>query len=230
MAANWKEYQEEAAEFFRALGLHAQTDITVQGVRTTHDVDVLVKSHHAGFDVTWIVECKHWNSKVSKLHVLALREIVSDVGADRGILLAENGFQSGAVEAAALTNVHITSLANVRKTASADVYSMRLRELYDRVEVCKEQYWDIPKARRIACSLRPDVGEGGYSGANVIELIGYLLKKAFRGIYPIELDTLFKFSAPSAPTMLESAEELFAFLEPLIEELEGKLKNCVDVE
>jgi hypothetical protein len=37
--------------------------------------------------------------------VLALRQIVTDVGADRGILLSEKGFQSGAVEAATLTNV-----------------------------------------------------------------------------------------------------------------------------
>lgn len=59
MATAWKDYQEEAAAFFRELGLDAQTDVTIQGVRTTHDVDVLVKSHHVGFDVTWIVECKH---------------------------------------------------------------------------------------------------------------------------------------------------------------------------
>lgn len=136
MADIWKEYQEEAATFFRVLGLDAETDVTIRGVRTTHDIDVLVKSHHAGFDVTWIVECKQWNSRVSKLHVLALREIVADLGADRGILLAESGFQSGAIEAAALTNVHITSLAEVRRTARAEVFSMRLRELYDRIEAC----------------------------------------------------------------------------------------------
>src|SRR5439155_25089010 len=76
LAMDWKDYQEEAAEFFRKLGLEAQTDVKVKGVRTTHDIDVLVKSHHAGFDITWIVECKQWKSKVSKLHVLALREIV----------------------------------------------------------------------------------------------------------------------------------------------------------
>ena len=36
----WKEYQEEAAEFFRSLGLLATTDQTLRGVRTEHDVDV----------------------------------------------------------------------------------------------------------------------------------------------------------------------------------------------
>ena len=92
MTIAWKEYQEEAASFFRSLGLDASTDVTVEGVRTTHDIDVLVKSHHVGFEITWLVECKHWKTPVSKLHVLALREIVADVGADRGILLSEAGF------------------------------------------------------------------------------------------------------------------------------------------
>src|SRR5476649_2559669 len=100
MMPPWKEYQQEAADFFRSLGLTASTDITLQGVRTTHDIDVLVTIDVAGFDVRWIVECKYWKTAVTKLHVLALREIVSDLGADRGIVLCEMGFQKGAVEAA----------------------------------------------------------------------------------------------------------------------------------
>jgi len=82
----WRGYQEEAAELFRSLGLDASTNVSIAGVRTTHDVDVLVRSHHAGFDVLWLVECKLWKTPISKLHVLALREIVADTGADRGIL------------------------------------------------------------------------------------------------------------------------------------------------
>jgi hypothetical protein len=113
----WRQYQEKAAAFFRALGLEAETDVTINGVRATHDVDVLVRSHHAGFDITWIVECKHWSTPVSKVHVLALREIVNDSGRDRRIPLAENGFQSGAIEAAALTNVQVTSLAELTISA-----------------------------------------------------------------------------------------------------------------
>ena len=65
--------------------------------------------------------------------MLALRQIVAEVGADRGILLSEAGFQSVAVEAARLTNVHVTSLLDLRGTASADIIAMRLRELFDRV-------------------------------------------------------------------------------------------------
>jgi restriction system protein len=140
----------------------------VFGVRTTHDIDVFVRSHHVGFDVVWIVECKHWGRRVDKLHVLALREIVTDLGADRGILLSEAGFQSGAKDAATLTNVHISSLASLRGTASEEFTAMRLRELYDRIEACRERYWKIPKGTRIECRLRPDVGAGGYAGDHVI--------------------------------------------------------------
>ncbi|WP_205853046.1 restriction endonuclease [Polaromonas sp. AER18D-145] len=168
MAENWNDYQEETASLFRSMGLEVSTNVTIQGVRTTHDVDVVVKSHHVGFDVTWLVECKHWKSPVSKLHVLALREIVADAGADRGILLCEAGFQSGAVEAANLTNVRVTSLENVRVIAGGDVSAMRLRELYDRAEACREGYWEIPKSKRIAQGLRHDVGEWGYSGARAL--------------------------------------------------------------
>ena len=175
MAAEWSEYQEEAAELFRSLGLEATTNVTVKGVRTTHDVDVLVKSRHAGFEVTWIVECKYWNSRVKKLHVLALREIVTDTGSDRGILLAEKGFQSGAAEAAALTNVHLTSLAETRREASAEISGMRLTELYDRVELCRVRYWSIPKSVRIDHGLRTDVFESGYSGARFLDQIEFAL-------------------------------------------------------
>ena len=228
MPKDWNDYQEEAAEFFRALGLEASTNVTVEGVRTKHDIDVLVRSRHVGFEVTWIVECKHWSSRVSKLHVLALREIVADIGADRGILLAEGGFQSGAAEAAALTNVHLISLSDARKTTSAEVFSMRLRDLYDRMDLCKERYWSISKMKRIEFGLRPDTPGHGYSGAMVISLIGDLLRKAFRGNYPIESDPMLRHATEDFPEAIDSVESLVAHIEPLISDLEHKLDTCLN--
>lgn len=226
MAADWSEYQEKAAEFFRSLGLEATTNVTIEGVRTSHDVDVLVKSRHATFEITWIVECKHWKSRVTKLHVLALREIVADTGADRGILLAENGFQIGAAEAAALTNVHLSSLSESQHEASIEILGMRLTELYDRIEACRERYWDIPKRTRIAYGLRPDVSEGGYSGAAFISLAEDILRKAFRGKYPFDTDYMSRHVAPGVPSAINSIEEAVALLEPMIDELESKLDHC----
>lgn len=220
----WQLYQEDAAAFFRLLGLSASTDVTLQGVRTKHDVDVFVELDVAGFPVRWIVECKHWKDAVSKLHVLALREIVADLGADRGILLCEAGFQEGAVEAASLTNVQVTSLASLKVTSKDTVYAVRLHELFDRVEACRQRYWDIPKRVRIDKGLRPDIGDANiYSGAHVIETSEELLRRAFRGVYPIDVDPLLSFSYPQIPAQFDSSEAVVGFLKELIDDLEAKL-------
>jgi hypothetical protein len=157
--------------------------------------------------------------------VLALREIVADIGADRGILLSETGFQSGAIEAGTLTNVHATSLAEVRKSASKEIISMRLRELYDRIEGCRERYWDISKEDRIEYGLRHDVGAVGYSGIRVIELVCDLLSKAFRGTFPLRSETLAALCTPGFEHQFTTAEEVVSALEPLVAELEARLKR-----
>jgi hypothetical protein len=223
---NWRAYQERVATFFRSLGLEATADLTVEGIRTTHAIDVFVKSFHVGFDVVWIVECKHWAKKITKLHVLALRQIVTDVGADRGILLSERGFQSGAVEAATLTNVRVTSLADLRGTASADIMAMRLRELYDRVESCKKRYWDIPKHVRIDCGLRPEVGAGGYSGNQVIDFAKDVITKALRGVYPVEVDHVYALVLWRRSRRFSNAKQIVSLIEPMIADLERKLTAC----
>lgn len=224
MAYDWQQYQEEAAEFFRSLGLTASTNVTLQGVRTKHDIDVFVTIDVAGFQVKWLVECKHWRSSVSKLHVLALREIVADLGADRGIILCEEGFQSGAVEAANLTNVQVTSLADLAVSSKSAVYAARLRELYDRTERSRERYWNIPKDVRIEKGLRFDLGDADmYSGARVVEYSGEILARAFRGSYPIQVDLLARVFNPKLPESLNSPEDVVALLEPILAELESKL-------
>lgn len=221
----WKEYQEEAAAFFRTLGLSAETDVRLSGARTSHDIDVVVKSVHVGFEITWLVECKHWKTPVSKLHVLGLRQIVIDLGADRGILLAESGFQVGATEAAALTNVQLTSLASLVDSAKHDVFAMRLRELFDRVETCNERYWDIPKDDRIARGLRPDLFEVGYSGAHMINHCRDLLAQAMRGRYPIVLESMEVLVNPNLKRNFSGLSEVVPVLEELVAELEGKLAS-----
>ncbi len=227
MANGWQEYQEEVAAFFRSLGLEATTNFRAQGVRTVHDIDVYVKSHHVGFDITWIVECKYWNKPVSKLHVLALRTIVSELGVDRGIILCEAGFQTGAVEAANLTNVHAKSLAELRGTASIDFAAMRLRELYDRVDACRTRYWELPKDARIKAGLRPGFGgDENFYGDHVITLASDLLGRAMRGAYPVSLDTLPAIVILGDGHRFESESEIRSWVEESLDKLELRLAAC----
>lgn len=227
MANDWKEYQEEAAEFFRSIGLKAETDVTLQGVRTKHDVDVYVQIDVAGFKVRWIVECKHWKSAVNKLHVMGLREIAADLGVDRGIILCESGFQSGAVEAAKLTNVQVTSLEALGKTSQEAIYAFQLQDLFDRTEKCRERYWDIPKSVRIKHGLRADTfSDDIYSGQFIVEVVSKVISKASRGIFPVESDLLDRTKVPCLPGLLCNYGEVVAVLEPLVAELESKLNTA----
>ncbi|MFM7346634.1 MAG: restriction endonuclease [Tagaea sp.] len=223
--SDWSEYQERVAGFFREIGFSAETNVRVDGVRTASDIDVLVKSKHLGFEVVWIVECKNWKAKVSKVNVFALRQIVIDVGADRGILLSESGFQSGAIEAAQLTNVHLNSLSGLIQNATEQVYSAKLADQFDRIEICRERYWDILKEDRIRLGLRPDVPDVGYSGDSVIKFCQEVLAVALRGKFPVRVDSLYALVIHGSYTDFTDARATVEALEPLIAELEEKLSH-----
>jgi hypothetical protein len=159
------------------------------------------------------------------LHVLALREIVADIGADRGILLSESGFQRGAAEAANLTNVQITSIAEMRALASESIHAMRLRELFDRAGVCYDRYWAIPKEERIRAGLRFDALEHNYSGARVVECCNDLLTRAIRGIYPFQGETLGAIIYFGKDKYFESSAEVITVVDEMITELEKRLDS-----
>jgi restriction system protein len=230
--AEWDDYQEETAEFFRSIGLEAETNVTLQGVRTSHDVDVVVRSDLFGFDLLWIIECKYWRQAVSKLHVLALREIVADLGADRGILVSESGFQSGAIEAADLTNVQLSNLAQLRVSSANALGMARLREVHDRVLRTRARYWDLDKDTRIERGLRPDVAANGYSGDRVMNAIEKALSSAFAQRFPVESADPAGWGAITTvdPEIFaaRSASELADRLEPLIDDLENRLDSAYE--
>lgn len=220
----WKDYQEEVAGFFRSLGLKAETDVRLSGARSRHDIDVLVTINVVGFDIKWLIECKRWKSPVSKLHVMALRGIVADLGADRGIILCESGFQSGAVEAANLTNVQVTSLENLTVSARDTIFAAKLREIYIRAEACKHRYWEIPKQKRIEAGLRSDLFEGDvYSAVWIIEFSLKILGKAFVGKYPVEIDPYDRWMHAAIPAKLNSHEDIARLAEKMVGEIEEKL-------
>lgn len=226
--ALWSQYQEDAAEFFRTLGMEATTNVKLEGIRTKHDVDVLVKSRHAGFDVTWVVECKRWNTRVSKLHVLALRTIVLETGSDRGILLAEKGAQSGAYEAAKLTNIHITTLHGAKNETKNEIYQMKLAELTERNEIARVRYWWLPKSTRIDYRLRADTFEHNYSGDTVTTVCRDILQVAKRGVFPIPINPMQKAAFKVPPSEIKTVEEAIAVATQLLEELEIKLNACYE--
>lgn len=116
VAGAWKEYQTKAAEFFRSIGLKAAIEHEVSGARGVHRIDVYVEGAYMGIGFRWVVECKSWKTNVPKEKVMALSSIIQHIGADRGFLLSEKGFQSGAILAARKTNIALTNLSDLSST------------------------------------------------------------------------------------------------------------------
>ncbi|MBP2159568.1 MULTISPECIES: restriction endonuclease [Asticcacaulis] len=227
MTSTWREYQQEACDFFHKLGWDAATDVAVQGVRTSHDIDVLVNIDHAGFKITWVVECKAWRRPVTKLHVMGLREIVHDIGADRGILLAESGFQSGALEASNFTNVQVTSLKALKVSTKDEVNSSGLKNLLGKLEKASYEYWEIPKEERINHKLRSGGPGQYYPGIAVIQLSRDFLGQALRGVFPIQVGGAAQMFAgiASLPTKFETVEEVIHYMTPLIDDFELRISD-----
>lgn len=139
MAPAWKEYQYDAVAQFRALGLSAEPDQRLHGVRGYHDIDVVVRGNRAGMTFLWIVECKRWKTNVPKHAVATLQSIVQDLGADRGIILSEKGFQPGAKALAKGSNVILTSLADLREDTYQEWVEYQCGALIRRVKAVRDK-------------------------------------------------------------------------------------------
>lgn len=104
--STWEELQDLVAQLLNQAGYHAVSPCTIDTVRGTVEVDVFVESPDV-FVKTIICECKFWKTPVTKEKVHAFRTVVHDSGAALGLLISRVGFQSGAVEAAKLSNVRL---------------------------------------------------------------------------------------------------------------------------
>lgn len=147
MTVHWRDHQDRAAEIFRRLGHSVSMEAVVHGARAKHVVDVYVQGSHYGLEFAWVVECKAWRARVPKEKVLVLAAVVQDVGADRGILIAESGFQIGAIRAAENTNITLSSLgdlAQITRKASVDA---TVGALHWRLEKARARLAEIKRSR-----------------------------------------------------------------------------------
>lgn len=125
----WQLYQARAAAVFERLGCSVAVDAAVEGARSTHKVDVAVRFSGWGLPQLWIVECKYLKRRVTKASVETLKSIVDDVGANKGFILSEVGFQPGAISAANITSISLLSIADLQEAVAPDVQRLLLAQL-----------------------------------------------------------------------------------------------------
>lgn len=173
---NWSEYQNKAAEFFSSLGLDTKIEHKIEGVWGTHEVDVYVSGCLSGITFSWVIECKAWKSNIPKEKVMALSAIVQDVGADKGILLSEIGFQSGAIKAARTSNIILTSIEDLSFSA--------------RNTLIENKNLEVQKAKKRLFDMRAKSEEHKYNDERLmisseLGVLDSMFEDALVGDYPI---------------------------------------------
>lgn len=213
----WSAYQEEVADFFRRLGLRAETNVRLEGARGVHDVDVVVTFRSAGIDVTWVVECKQWSRPIPKERVLILAGVMDDLGADRGLIVAESGFQAGAIRASLNTSITLTSLDDLTTNTAHERTQIQLAALKSRIASLYALTMGLWRW------APPSVPSGGIDLGQMVDLAGetfelsaLVLPKAVSDAYPIFV------RAEGAMTAAAGPEELVAVLEPHVASLESR--------
>lgn len=98
------------------MGYESHRDHTLQTVRGAVRVDVYAVKHSTPIPTIVICECKHWKKPVEQAVVYTVRSVCSDVGAHFGLIVSKVGFQSGAQETWASTNVHLLNFAEFQDT------------------------------------------------------------------------------------------------------------------
>ena len=131
---NWQQYQKDVADLFHSLGCETDVEAQVQGIRALHKIDVWVRFDHFGLRHQWVIECKNWRRPVTKEKVLALKSLIDDIGADRGILIAQSGFQLGAWRAASSTNIALMDLEELKAVTRDDFMRIALESLDHKIE------------------------------------------------------------------------------------------------
>jgi hypothetical protein len=176
-----RDYEDQTAAFFRGLGCDVNVRARIKGARATHTVDVWVVFARFGLCSKWVVECKCWQTNVPKEKVLALKALVEDVGADRGILVSQMGFQSGAVRAAELTNIHLTGLDDLKERVQEElvlstIYTMEKKTI--QLENSLHGLYVSEKTGPDSIRMKPLPGVNGREVLNTLGKLS-LLKSGF---------------------------------------------------
>lgn len=88
----------------------------VAGVDGDYILDVTVRFRALGADFLVIVECKHERRKVERQDVQILHDKIRSTGAQKGMLCSIAGFQSGAIEYAAVHGIALVQMVDGAST------------------------------------------------------------------------------------------------------------------
>ena len=100
---SWRDLQDKVGYILASCGYSVEISKKVGLVRGKKEIDVYAESS----DISIACECKYWNSRVPQDIVSSFRTVIGDMGVNKGIIVAKEGFQKGAYNVSEKTNVSL---------------------------------------------------------------------------------------------------------------------------
>jgi len=192
--------------------------ISVPGARGVHAIDVWVVFERFGLEQRWAVECKLWKRRIPKSEVQSFKSTVEVVGADKGIFVAENGFQSGAIKAANSTNILLTKLADLQAQAETDIQSILLERLERKLIALESRTQELGEREGTKYSYHP-----GVDGRGHLRMRGQIgvLDSGFRSVKGEDFPTLVQVDESERPVYATNREEFIEMVRQALESVEA---------
>lgn len=186
-----------------AKNIEVRKNITLQGLTTSHEIDVLWEFELGSIRYLTIVQCKDHGGRVKQGDLLLFRGVLADLpGQPRGVVVARSGFQSGAHDVARSSGI---ALYQMRPPKSSDwdgcikTVEIEMRLFHPRVKLLRlvpDQEWaQAEKARTgisetIHCAFRGEAGElklldtGGSEVGSLGDVLDGLIPRGFAPLPP----------------------------------------------
>jgi hypothetical protein len=161
----WKGHELVTKAIFEALlkldnvrNMDIRHNVKVQGITTEHQIDVLWEFEAGGVDHLAIVQVKKEKARAKKGELLLFQSVLADIpGQPRGIFVAENGYQSGALEVAGAHGIAAYEIRKIDRNTPRDpiqitIWSVGLLAL-NREKMAGEGTFLIPTLSEVQVTL-----------------------------------------------------------------------------
>lgn len=105
--SDWRQLQNEAGAILHECGFDAEIERVISTARGSVEVDIYARECIHNREYSIILECKNWKNSIPQNVIHGFRTVISDVGANLGIIITTSKYQAGAFDATSFTNIKL---------------------------------------------------------------------------------------------------------------------------
>jgi hypothetical protein len=183
----WQDLQSKVCQLFDEMGYETEVEKTVElAGRGKKEVDVFIKDPLASHNQIYLVECKHWDSRVHQDVVHGFKTVMEGAGASTGYIVSKKGFQTGAYEAVRYTNIQLLTFEELQHLYGEEWFRKKKATL----EALRKQLGEIYRCHFEQGSFLPIVNNEKFISNGLGEKLAYFhhwvgdLMLAISAVYP----------------------------------------------